>query len=67
MPSARSIAFSAAAAAADLLGSCPILTAPATDADPFQTPRSTSSTKAYSMSRYRVIIANAKYDRTFPG
>jgi hypothetical protein len=38
-----------------------VITTPAADADHFQMARSTSSTKAYSMSQYRIIIANAKY------
>src|ERR1700678_2835185 len=50
--SARSIAFSAAINAADLLGSCPMISTPATDADQIQTPRSTPSITAYSIPRY---------------
>jgi hypothetical protein len=53
--SARSIAFSAAATALDLIAASPMITTPATDAVHFQTPRSRPWRTVYSMSRYFIM------------
>jgi hypothetical protein len=63
----RSIAFSAAVTASDLIAAWPLITTPATDAVHFQTPRSMPWTTVYSMSRYFILSGAFALLKTAPG